>query len=157
MVRPDKQAISNPREDLPPLGAARENIANECWQDDVKKYMDQAAWIVLIVGSTKNLRWEISQILERGHRGKTLVVFPPTYHDPEANKHLLIEALPELASALDIHTSEAEIKVLDGALVIAWSDNTNAMIIRQNGAKEARGYADAVRLAVATCATMARR
>jgi hypothetical protein len=148
-------ALSNPQDALPPLGAARKNVANENWQDDVGEFMDQAAWIVFVVGSTRSLRWEISQILERGYIEKTLVVFPPAYHDSSTSGRLLVKALPELASALGILTEEAEREVLDGALLVAWKDTSNALIIRQAGDGEARGYSDAVRLAIATCATTA--
>jgi hypothetical protein len=145
-------ALSNPQDDLGPLGAARENVANENWQQEVKTNMEYAAWVVLVVGSTPNLRWEIAQLSEHGYLEKTILVFPPNYYTPANPTRPVVRALPELASALGIHTDEEERKVLDDALVISWDDQANMVVIRQDGNGEARGYADAVRLAVAISA-----
>lgn len=144
-------ALSNPRDALGPLGAARENVAKENWQDEVRKNMELAEWIVLVVGSTPSLRWEMAQLLGRDYLGKTILVFPPSYHNPDRPDRFVVHAIPELASALGIDTDEQERRVLDGVLVISWKDKANVMIIRQDGSGEARGYADAVRLAAATC------
>lgn len=141
-------ALSNPGDALPPLGAARENVADEHWQGQILSYMAQAAWIVLVVGATPSLRWEVDRILERGYEPKTLVVFPPSARAPRAAGRLLAGALPALAERLALARDEAG-RELEGVTVLAWHDRAAAFVVCQDGDADARGYADAVRLAVA--------
>jgi len=58
-------AIGKPGEPLPELGAARLYVADDQWQAKVGELMRKARLVVLRVGSTPGLLWEIEQALER--------------------------------------------------------------------------------------------
>ncbi|HET9872481.1 MAG TPA: hypothetical protein VFP89_07795 [Propionibacteriaceae bacterium] len=70
-------AIGRPRDVQPPIGAAREYLADQVWQPYVVNLMDQAAAVVVSLSMTEGLAWELDQIRLRGHLGKTLLVIPP--------------------------------------------------------------------------------
>jgi hypothetical protein len=140
-------ACSNPEDVLRPLGAARDNVSNETWQEEIGRFMWEASWIVLLVGTTKSLRWEMAEILRRGFLPKTLIVFPPGYREKDNAESLIVNALPELAKILQLTDGQHERKVLDGALLFTVSQDGRGVVIRQDGEATERGYGDAVRLA----------
>jgi len=58
-------AIGKPGEPLPELGAARLYVGDDRWQAEVLALMDSAALVVLRIGSSPGLLWEIEQVLAR--------------------------------------------------------------------------------------------
>jgi hypothetical protein len=70
-------AVGNPREKLSPLGAAREDIPGEQWRSRIQQYLEEAAYVVSILGSTPGLNWEYEQVEMRGAKDRVLVVLPP--------------------------------------------------------------------------------
>ena len=57
-------AIGKPGETLPELGAARMYIPESHWQQTVQELMNRAGLIVLRVGESSGVCWEIDKILE---------------------------------------------------------------------------------------------
>jgi hypothetical protein len=74
-------AIGQPGEKLPQLGAAKVYFSNDSWQAEVIKLMYEAKVILIVVGSTPAVMWEIVQVGEYGHLHKAVLVFPPTSED----------------------------------------------------------------------------
>jgi hypothetical protein len=70
-------AIGKPDEKLSPLGAAREYVEEYQWRNCIRKYLDESAYVVSILGSTPGLRWEYEEIGARGRQDNVIVVFPP--------------------------------------------------------------------------------
>jgi hypothetical protein len=70
-------AIGQPGDPLPPLGAAREYVKNEYWQDHVKRYCDACNFFVLLIGSTPGVTWEVQRLAENGLLPRTLLVLGP--------------------------------------------------------------------------------
>jgi uncharacterized membrane protein len=70
-------AIGRPGESLPPVGAARDYVANEDWQCRVSSLLPEALAIVVVVGATDGLAWELREIFKVGARGKVLLILPP--------------------------------------------------------------------------------
>ena len=62
---------------LPRIGAAREYVADDRWQDRVKEWIDASALIVLLMGKTENLAWEVKAVREAASLHNLVVVFPP--------------------------------------------------------------------------------
>lgn len=58
-------AIGKPGEPLPELGAARLYVGDDRWQAEVLALLDRAALVVLRIGSSPGLLWEIEQSLAR--------------------------------------------------------------------------------------------
>ena len=70
-------AVSEPGESFPPIGSARTHIDGDGWQAGVEELMDGAALIVVSVGVTPGLAWEVARIAQLDLWHKTLLVFPP--------------------------------------------------------------------------------
>ncbi|MGZ5185640.1 MAG: NINE protein [Caldimonas sp.] len=56
-------AIGKPGEPLPQLGAARLYVSHELWQDKVRELMRAASLVVVRVGASPGVLWEIEQAL----------------------------------------------------------------------------------------------
>lgn len=56
-------AIGKPGEPLPELGAARVYVAHDAWQQEVLRLMRSAALVVVRVGASPGVLWEIEQAL----------------------------------------------------------------------------------------------
>ncbi|MFL5384134.1 MAG: hypothetical protein ACJ8GN_16555 [Longimicrobiaceae bacterium] len=116
--------IGRPGE-LRPAGAAREYFPHDRWQAAVLKLMDEAAFIIVLLGFTAGLDWEIQRVAERGHQRKTIFVLPPTERTERFAR--LRTVLPEtlegarltqadLSTALTLHLTR------DWNWAIAYSD-----------------------------------
>jgi hypothetical protein len=84
--------LNDPNCELTPLGAARENVVTENWQQSVVDYMEQASHIVFVVGKTENLRWEVDTAINHGYLHKCLFIFPPQYRNTVLSAYKQIEA-----------------------------------------------------------------
>lgn len=70
-------AVARPGRSAASLGAAREHLSDETWQQQVGERVEDAAVVVMAIGVTQGLRWELHRVVSGGHLGKTLFVFPP--------------------------------------------------------------------------------
>jgi hypothetical protein len=87
-------AIGQPGDSLPPLGAAREYIADEEWQVRVKEFYRQCRFFVLVPGATEGVAWELQRLAENNLLQRTLLVFPPLSMSELADRwSLVIDAL----------------------------------------------------------------
>jgi hypothetical protein len=64
-------------DDLPPLGAARQYCQGTEWQEIVRSLMQASALIIVGVGRSAGLAWEIATIRDANLLTKTIFVFPP--------------------------------------------------------------------------------
>jgi hypothetical protein len=69
--------IGRPREHLPPLGAARDYLSDSEWRDGVESRIREAEAIVVVLGHSDGLAWELEAIERLGAKDKTLIVVPP--------------------------------------------------------------------------------
>ena len=65
-------AIGKPGEPLPELGAARLYVPHDRWQQTVFSLLDRAALVVVRVGTSAGVMWELDQVIARVPRSKTL-------------------------------------------------------------------------------------
>jgi hypothetical protein len=138
-------AIGEPGRALHPLGAARENVADEDWQDAVDRHIVDAAWIVAIAATSEGLLWELQRILERGAARKLLLVFPPV---SKANLALRWERLQPLVGHL---ASEKELKKAPtaGLLVMRLNDRPPSIKLYSCDEKTQNALDTAMRVALA--------
>lgn len=95
-------AVGQPGTILQPLGAARDYYGDDEWQEAVHARTGEASLIVLVVGRSPGLMWEIEQLRRKGLLGKTLFVLPPVPLDELAPRMLtLASALSMKVEALD--------------------------------------------------------
>jgi hypothetical protein len=71
-------AIGRPGRSLASLGAARDHLADDEWRAGVTDWMAAARAIVMAIGSTRGVQWEIATLAANGHLAKTVFLFPPT-------------------------------------------------------------------------------
>jgi hypothetical protein len=104
------EAIGEPGSQLPPLGAARRSYPGETWRTAVQESIGNAAFIVVDLGRTRSLAWEIAQIRDRGALGRTIFVLPPvTLVERRARLHALAEVLDVPTEHLDCELPGLEI------------------------------------------------
>jgi hypothetical protein len=78
--------IGRPREVLGFSGAGRLYVRDEEWQVAVRHFMLRAGAVVIVVGRTEGLWWEIAEALRAVSRERILFIFPYAYMpaDPRA-------------------------------------------------------------------------
>lgn len=67
-------AFGRPGETLPPLGAARTYQSSEQWQEKVLALAAEARLIVLLIGDTPSIQWEIEQMMSPALRPKLILL-----------------------------------------------------------------------------------
>jgi hypothetical protein len=70
-------AIGKPGEALAPLGAARDYVGDDVWQREVEQRMHDARLIVLMLGRTEGLAWELLRAHRLDQLRKLILLFPP--------------------------------------------------------------------------------
>lgn len=70
-------AITGESNELAPIGAARHVADETSWRDRILTLFDEARVVVVIVGETPSLIWEIGEALANGHGPKLIFLFPP--------------------------------------------------------------------------------
>jgi uncharacterized membrane protein len=69
-------SIGRPGERLPELGANRFYVADADWQQAVRYFLDRAAAIIIVVGRSTGVTWEMTTALRNVPLGRLLFVFP---------------------------------------------------------------------------------
>jgi hypothetical protein len=73
-------AVGRPGERIPPIGAFRRYFANDEWQSAVERLLRRAKFVIVSVGDTPSVGWEISKIRTLGILDRTIFVVPPIVH-----------------------------------------------------------------------------
>lgn len=68
-------AIGDPREEMPELGAARMYTGDE-WKDVVIKFMEASQIVIMQVGGSEGLLWEVQQVVSRISPDKFILCLP---------------------------------------------------------------------------------
>lgn len=100
-------AIGKPGE-LAVAGAARAYYANDKWQAAVTELMDRARYIVVVLGRTQGLQWELDAIRARSHIAKTIWVLPSDPANRQSASMLLRQYLLDSDFATDIGAQPLE-------------------------------------------------
>ncbi len=136
-------ALSNPRAKQPaPLGAARDASTDEDWQPFVRRRIAEAQLILVVVGRTPNLAWELEQVAAAGALTNTIFVLPKGYP--------FDRSIGEMSStvAAEIGLSPvSERKLGQGTRAIAFDVKKGQWRALTSLFATERGYADAVRIA----------
>jgi hypothetical protein len=70
-------AIARPGGSIASLGAAREFLPDATWKQEVADRIASASAIILTIGQTEGLGWEVRRVVESGHLPKAVFIFPP--------------------------------------------------------------------------------
>jgi hypothetical protein len=93
-------AIGRPGESLPPLGAARTYVSGEDWQQVVAEWLPRAALVVVRLGETDGVWWEVEQAAARVPPERLLLLVPA---EREPYVRVRERLGPFLAHALPAH------------------------------------------------------
>jgi len=80
-------SIGQPGEELPQIGTARLYVPNEDWQQAVTYFFTHAAAVVIMVGKSEGIWWEITEAVRLVPREKLLFFFPYV-EDSQARRSL---------------------------------------------------------------------
>ena len=69
-------AVGAPGEELPHSGARRLYLDHTVWQERVRTLMQHARAIVIVIGETEGVWWEIETVLENANPARVALVFP---------------------------------------------------------------------------------
>lgn len=69
-------AVDAPQEEIVVIGAARAQLADSEWQRVVTGWIEQARYVVMIVGKTQWIDWELRRIIEKAQVAKLILLFP---------------------------------------------------------------------------------
>jgi hypothetical protein len=131
-------AIGRSEEPLSPLGAARDYVPDEVWQDEVQQRIRDAAVVVLVIGSSQGLAWELSRLRDLGQLHKLILLFPPA--DDVVNRwHTLLGR--DRAAETPILPDELR---PEQTLAVIYADDLTPIIIE--GKRDEWSYQTALRL-----------
>jgi hypothetical protein len=70
-------AVGRPGASLASLGAAREHLPDATWQVEVAERLAEARALVVAIGESPGLAWEVGHVVSGGHLDRTMFLFPP--------------------------------------------------------------------------------
>jgi hypothetical protein len=109
-------AIGRPSDDLPPLGAARQYCRGTEWQEVVGSLMQASALIVVGVGRSAGLAWEIATIRSENLLDKTVFVFSPDF---AKDRSMLRDLFTQLGLSGDMPQFGSNRAVLSASFLVA--------------------------------------
>ena len=139
-------AIAKPGEWRTPLGAMRSRFPDHTWQSKVIEWLEVASLVVVILGQTEGLRWEIEAIQRFGHMNKLLVIIPPMPSDRQTTAWRLFSSLdwgnqPDSIVNLSYSVSDT--------LVVFWDQEKRINSVVSSSGRQFE-YELAVRMAIAS-------
>jgi hypothetical protein len=97
-------AVGEPGQWLPSAGASRDYYSNEQWQGVVEDWIKRARLIVLIVGKTPAVNWELDTVLRFGNPERLILLFPSDLNQNSRTPERLDDRWQRLKDAFE-HTS----------------------------------------------------
>lgn len=103
----------------PSGGAAREETTDDSWKERVDQWVEQAACIVMILGATPGVRWEVERVIDLGKAERLVIIFPPLATDEVQRR--LKWLLSALGGFVDGPRAEEELRrvLLQGKKLLA--------------------------------------
>jgi hypothetical protein len=133
-------AIGKPGEALAPLGAARDYVGDEVWQQEVEQRMREAALIVLMLGTSEGLAWELLRVRRLQLLHKLVLVFPPAGNLEERWLTLLARDLMAGSTVLPETLDPSRV------LTLVWDDDGRPLAVE--GPRTEWAYETVIRLAM---------
>lgn len=135
-------AIGEPGEKMPHLGAARAYFTNETWQGHALDLLDRSRVVLMVMGKTPSVGWELERIFERKHFSKTMVIFPPSDQISLAQRLLVFQKVFQ-----DMTGKRFEIHLPPGHVILAVTfDAVGQYVVISGPFAVSPAYKDALRL-----------
>jgi len=74
--------LGSPSDQARPLGAAREYVGDSEWRDRFRDLVGRARLIVVVLDDTRNLQWELGEVLAEPVRRRVVLLLPDFDEDP---------------------------------------------------------------------------
>lgn len=127
-------AIPAGRDGAQPYGASRVYYSDDSWQENVLQLLDRSHSIIILADSSEGVRWEMEQLHNNGHHGKTLVLLP-------ADKAVRLQAMAKVASLLPSSFDNQDASDVLGW----WQPNENRLVVFRSDEFNAQSYLIALR------------
>ena len=102
-------AIGRPGERIPPMGAARDYYSDAIWQTEAERMVRESQAIVMIVGITPGLGWEMRRVNDLEMLNKLALAFPPVSTDESPRRWTgFLAQITGLSVAPSLHDVPAE-------------------------------------------------
>jgi hypothetical protein len=75
-------AVGQPKDKSPHLGAIRAHLSEDEWRASVLRWFAASRLVLMLLGTTKWVSWELQTLIDLGHARKTLLIFPPLSTGP---------------------------------------------------------------------------
>jgi hypothetical protein len=89
-------ALGNPKDPVPPYGAARGYFTDESWQEAVRRLARDSVALVICLDDTDGIWWEVAHIRESGLAAKTLFLLHPKFRGTSDAGDFLARAIERL-------------------------------------------------------------
>jgi hypothetical protein len=141
-----------PEDYLPPEGAVRLYAKDTEWMKRLEDLARRASWILIQVGNSANLRWELEHLRHQGLQTKLFIITPPTRGAPGDRylRHLHqwmkgIRAEPWSEFAEKFGSLGYELVPTDpGSGAVITFDTSGKSVVLTTGAKEPEDYVRAI-------------
>lgn len=133
-------ALGRPGQRIPPSGAAREYVSHDVWQDVVSRRALEARGVVLCLGSSQGVQWEVDFVTSNPELRKRLLVLS----HPEAFDHPTHEAL--LARVLAAYELDLDDLEEEPDRVIALIGYPKGLVVVASDRRDEGSYQMAIRL-----------
>jgi hypothetical protein len=124
-------ALGNPRDPLPPYGAARGYFQDKDWKRAVTDLAKASQLIVLCLEDTESVAWEIDHVIGQGYLSKVLFVVPPAYVD-RGNTAVVVRNLLDKLRAAHPHVQLPETHDAADIVAVFVDDNGQVEILRSS-------------------------
>ena len=114
-------AVGDSGEPPPIYGASRGYFQHHTWQDAVARLAAEAQLIVVVMGRSEGVAWEMNLVATAGYLNKTLFVMPPNATDEDRNTAL---AFFEHLRVEDVDRSLFQIGEGAARLIALWVDDS---------------------------------
>jgi hypothetical protein len=145
--------FGRPGESFPLLGASRLYIEDE-WKDPFQAFLRDTQVVALIIGNTKSLGWEVSQVVKAGMLDRLILFFPPVHRDdPNDHRYAIKERWRSVCESIAktsggetlVQKPPAHVKLEE--VIIAWFPDGRTPVFLTASARDAETYCSAVRRA----------
>lgn len=140
-------ALARPGEKLAPLGSAREHVPHAQWRERAAALIDEAQAIVVVLGVSAGLRWELEHITKCNATRKLFLVIPPLDGEQVIARWNVATAIMPTLRLVPQSTVLA-------AVVVGIDDEGQAFAVTSRTQKEA-DYFEGVATAVRTLSRLA--
>jgi hypothetical protein len=116
-------ALGDPRDTVPPYGAARGYAKHRDWRRMVADLMEAAAAIVICVDDTENLWWEMGHVSENKYLNKSLLLLHPKYSGATG----ATDIVGRIEQLFGLSVVESANALRSGSVMGMWLDETSVV------------------------------